>query len=93
MAYGFEGHKELSNAILQHFWSIYAREPCSLIHDYIQATPKLVPDELLRLLQNPVSEKDIKDAVFDLGALKALGSDGYNGLFFQKYWETMKLEV
>ncbi|KAJ1431718.1 Endonuclease/exonuclease/phosphatase superfamily [Sesbania bispinosa] len=74
-----EGQKEISNAILQHFRKIYSKDPCSNVLECIQATPKLVPEVLLRQLQNQVSENEIKEAVFDLGALKAPRPDGYNG--------------
>ena len=32
-------------------------------------------------------------AVFVLRALKALGLDGFNGIFYQKYWEVVKETV
>ncbi|KAJ1419294.1 hypothetical protein SESBI_15248 [Sesbania bispinosa] len=39
-----EGQKEISNAVLQHFWKIYTKDPCSNVPECIQATPKLVPE-------------------------------------------------
>lgn len=41
----------------------------------------------------PVEDGEIKEAVFEMGALKAPGPDGFNGLFYQKNWETVKKEI
>ncbi|KAH1031969.1 hypothetical protein J1N35_044143 [Gossypium stocksii] len=37
-----------------------------------------------------VSEVEVKNDVFQLGGLKAPGSDGYCGIFYQKYWSIVK---
>ena len=37
-----------------------------------------------------MNEEEIKTAVFELGAVKAPGPDGFNGIFYQKYWEIVK---
>lgn len=42
-------------------------------------------------LMSPVSDEEIKLAVFDLGALKAPSPDGLNGLFYQNHWETISM--
>lgn len=41
-------------------------------------------------LTKHVTFKEVETAVFELGALKAPGPDGLNGLFFQKKWNTIK---
>lgn len=51
-----------------------------------------IPENNVALL-NPISEVEVKRAVFGLGANKALGPDGLNGVFFQHSWETIKEEV
>ena len=38
-------------------------------------------------------EDEIKQVVFSLGGSKALGPDGFHALFFQKFWEHLKLKV
>lgn len=40
-------------------------------------------------LTRPLSDDEIHVAAFQLGSLKAPGPDGYPGLFFQKYSETV----
>lgn len=52
-------------------------------HDW--SFPKL-PRASLQWVNRAVSEKEIKVAVFQLGANKALGRDGIPTGFFQKHW-------
>lgn len=42
------------------------------------------------MLIRDVDNKDIMHAVYELGALKALGSDGFNGVFYKRYQEIVK---
>ena len=44
---------------------------------------KLVDDNMNEILTVDVTEEEIKEAVFQLGAFKAPGSDGFNGVFFK----------
>ncbi|KAK5832639.1 hypothetical protein PVK06_016441 [Gossypium arboreum] len=41
----------------------------------------------ITFLGKPVSNEEIKVALFDMAPLKALGSDGFHALFFQKQWD------
>ena len=60
----------------------------------IVVIPKLVTNEmnanLCALVANP---EIIKQAVFQLGANKALGPDELNGEFFQQHWEIIQEDV
>ncbi|KAF7806607.1 putative ribonuclease H protein At1g65750 family [Senna tora] len=51
--------------------------------------PVLDPNAYLSFVR-PISEEDIKSAVFAMGHLKAPGPDGMNPLFFQHQWDTIK---
>ncbi|KAL6183177.1 hypothetical protein ACLB2K_044588 [Fragaria x ananassa] len=42
--------------------------------------------DMNRDLLAPFSMDEVKDAAFQLGALKAPGPDGFPGLFYRKYW-------
>lgn len=59
----------------------------------LQCVPRLVTEEMDRKLMAPVDDEEIKDAVSGLGALKAPGPDGFNGLFFQRNWEILKDDI
>ncbi|OMP12130.1 reverse transcriptase [Corchorus capsularis] len=49
--------------------------------------PALVSEDMNIDLLRDVEDEEIKAAVFELGALKAPGPDGYNGWFYQRYWK------
>lgn len=49
--------------------------------------------EMNSALMVQVSDAEIKMVVDSLGATKALGLDGLNGLFYQNHWEIVKEEV
>ncbi|XP_016750407.1 uncharacterized protein [Gossypium hirsutum] len=46
-------------------------------------------DKDFNFLNTPVSDEEIKIALFDMTPLKALGSDGYHALFYQSQWENV----
>lgn len=52
-----------------------------------------ITDEMNGLLTRMVSDPEIKEAAFQLGDLKAPGPDGFNGLFYQQFWDTVGLDV
>lgn len=45
-----------------------------------------INEQLIRL----VTLQEVKDAVFDLGATKALGPNGFSGVFYQDQWDTVQ---
>lgn len=45
------------------------------------------------LLIRAVTQEELRQAVFQLGATKAPGPDGLNGLFYQHYWDILKADL
>jgi len=54
---------------------------------------KIITEEDNRWLNREVSLEEVKEAVFSLGASKAPGPDGLNGMFYQKSWEIVKWDI
>ncbi|CAB4310429.1 unnamed protein product [Prunus armeniaca] len=40
-----------------------------------------------------VLDEEIKEAAFQLGASKALGFDGFSGIFYNNYWEISREDL
>lgn len=37
--------------------------------------------------------EEVQEVVFQMGALKAPGPDGFNGMFYQKSWDNIKTDL
>ena len=59
----------------------------------LEYVPKVVNEDVNKELVREVEEDEIKNAVFQLGTFKAPGPDGFNGLFYQKFWEVVNKDV
>ncbi|KAF2322240.1 hypothetical protein GH714_009048 [Hevea brasiliensis] len=55
--------------------------------------PTIVTNQMNVALCQQVSEEEIQATVFGLGAHEAPRSNGFKGIFFQKYWELLKNNV
>jgi hypothetical protein len=68
------------------FQSLYTRDELinpSIITDLIHQS---VDEEMNKDLCAPFSEKEISDALFQIGPLKAPGPDGFPARFLQRNW-------
>jgi hypothetical protein len=75
------------------FQSLYIRDEHiipSIITDLIHQS---VDEEMNKGLCAPFSEKEISDALFQIGPLKAPGPDGFPARFLQRNWGLLRDEV
>ncbi|KAK9912300.1 hypothetical protein M0R45_036169 [Rubus argutus] len=57
--------------------------------DWSQASAAIHPivtDDMNQSMCKPITEEEVKDAAFQMGAHKAPGPDGFHGIFYQKFW-------
>lgn len=47
----------------------------------------MLPDDLFRQCQSPITDEDINLSLFSMGPSKAAGPDGITAAFFQKMWK------
>ncbi|OMO94054.1 reverse transcriptase [Corchorus capsularis] len=59
----------------------------------LKAIPCLVSEEDNTELIKDVTDEEIVQAVFQMGMLKSPGPDGFNGLFYQHYWDVIGEDV
>lgn len=84
----------ISDIISQHFHSIFTDvHPYTCSDSALSGVSNKISADSNANLCKAVSDLEITSAVFQMGALKAPGPDGFPGLFYQKYWELVKEEV
>ncbi|KAH7854077.1 hypothetical protein Vadar_009826 [Vaccinium darrowii] len=80
--------------INHHLGGYFSYLFCSSGHrdmaEALAATPQIISPAINSDLIRPVSDEEIEKALFQLGALKAPGPDGFLGFFYHTYWETVK---
>ncbi|KAI9128714.1 hypothetical protein K1719_000197 [Acacia pycnantha] len=81
-------NKEFSEFYRSIFSSVGGR-PMEQTISYVQ---RVVTDDDNACLMKPVIDIEIEEAMFQLGANKAPGSDGFSALFFQSSWKEVNKE-
>ncbi|KAJ0469537.1 putative RNA-directed DNA polymerase [Helianthus annuus] len=77
--------KEVLRFFRNHFHEAFASRPVLLCDNL-----KQVPSNRIAELVAPFSKEEIKEAVFDCGADKAPGPDGFNFRFIKHFWEFLE---
>lgn len=52
-----------------------------------------VTEEMNSHFLSPIDLAEIKAVVFQMGSMRALGHDGFQGVFFHSYWDVIQGEV
>ncbi|KAL7119437.1 hypothetical protein ACP275_02G062900 [Erythranthe tilingii] len=65
------------------------RVPCEPVDPHIIATGPVLGEEDRASLIQPVTDVEIREALFDIADDKAPGPDGYTTLFFKAAWSTV----
>lgn len=66
------------------FKDLYTADQDIVPEPLVNLFPTLVPDEINMALCKDFSEKEISDAMFQIGPLKSPGADGFPARFFQR---------
>lgn len=78
-------------------WKFYNElfdiEPTDALNECMQVVPNIVTNYMNETLMASITVNEVERAVFSLGALSAPGPDGFNGLFYQKNWHTIKYDI
>ena len=76
----------MAGVAVQYFNNIFSSGPCTRIEECLEAVPQKVTLDMQQTLTNDFNAEEIKAALFQMGPTKALGPDGVNALFYQKFW-------
>jgi hypothetical protein len=90
-----EGQNNLKTYITQFYKELFGEHEnshFSLAEEWIQDIPQVTREEN-NILSSPFSEKEIKDAIFQMERNKAPGPDGFPAVFYQKFWDIIKYDM
>lgn len=85
-----ETDKDISNHFSEYFSDLYTSNGPQEWEEVLDFVDTLVTSEMNDKLTAEVTIQEVKEAVFDLGATKAPGPDGFSGIFYQDQWELVR---
>jgi hypothetical protein len=69
---------------------LYTKDDEVVPFELIELLPRSIRDDMNIKLTGKFSEKEVSDALFQIGPLKAPGQDGFPARFFQRNWSTTR---
>ncbi|KAL8119408.1 hypothetical protein AgCh_016796 [Apium graveolens] len=82
----------LAEMIRNYFQQLFT-EGNTHTEEVLRCIPKLVSDQHNSDLLSPISDEEVKDALFHMHPDKAPGPDGMTPAFFQKNWSTLGNDI
>ncbi|CAL1361203.1 unnamed protein product [Linum trigynum] len=81
---------DLANHIKGFYQNLFSGRSMDFDGHLLQGFPQLVSQEMNDILCRPVTNGEIKQAVFSLGPHKSPGPDGFSGQFYRNYWGSIE---
>lgn len=75
------------------FKELYTEDKKVVPQELLSLFTRMVSDDMNEQLDRDFKEKEISDALFQIGPLKAPDPDGFHARFFQRNWDILKSEV
>ncbi|KAF7823513.1 reverse transcriptase [Senna tora] len=88
-----EEEEEIAKCFENFYGNLFASEGDRDFSDVLECVDKVVSEEDNAFLSKQITMEEVRQAVFDLGDLKAPGPDGFSGLFFRKSWDSIANSV
>lgn len=84
---------DMERMAASYFKEVYTKDPTLTPEVVLDCINTKVTDVMNESLDAPFTEKEISDALFQIGPLKASGPDGFPARFIQRNWLVFKEEV
>nr|XP_027109270.1 uncharacterized protein LOC113729143 [Coffea arabica] len=88
-----EGDDRVGEEAVRFFQQLLTAEEIRDVEDLLAHIPELVSAAQNGELMREVTMEEVKGVVFDLDKDSAPGVDGYTGVFFRHFWDTVALDV
>lgn len=84
--FGSSNDAQVRNTIETYFQNLFTSEGQRDWGDILSFVSPIITEDINSSLMAPIIDEEIRHAVFQMGALKSPGPDGFPGVFYQKYW-------
>ncbi|XP_075095058.1 uncharacterized protein LOC142173378 [Nicotiana tabacum] len=88
-----QGDDNISKVVVHHFKHLFNLQHQFRYHDMLNCVPRCINEEDNDLLNAIPDDEEIRSDVFSMNASSAAGPDGFNGTFYQKYWNIIKYDI
>lgn len=90
-----KGHREVADVATNYFQNLYASEETDveLYAEVFSGFTQRVTQDMNDDLTRQITEKEIQEALFDMGPHRAPGPDGFSAAFYQKFWSESKAAI
>ena len=85
--------KDIEEEIEGYFRGLFTSSNPQLFDTVLEGIPQVITRQMNQRLVRPVSEEEVRKAVFSLHPNKAPGPDGMTPIFFQQFWNTIKFDL
>ena len=75
-----------------YFQEVFTKDPTLTPMEVLEGITPKVTQVMNDLLCAPFSEEEVSNALFQIGPIKAPGTDGLPARFFQRNWAVLKTE-
>lgn len=88
-----EKEEDIASCFSSFFKDLFKASGGRDFGDVLSCIDCIVNDEDNASLCRPITDLEVKDAVFQLGGMKAPGPDGFSGCFYQHSWDTVSSQM
>lgn len=83
----------IQQLVNDHFVQLFLTEGDRQWGDILDCLDLIVTTKMNDMLRRPVNNNEIEDGVRQMGGLKLAGPNGFQGVFYQNFWEIISPKI